>query len=310
MGRWDSDADDWRGWKDGKYDNRYRGVNRGRNYRRRNKTRSLTVGIVFCLIIGVFGFVLWNQGFLDSTIDQSPQVIQDASETAKDLTSETTEKLSKTVNDQLENPSIKSVEKTFDKISDTVQKTAKTIPETKITIPKVEIPKYEPPKQYSLQELRQIALNDINKYRKEQGVGLLVLGYAKSSQLYSEELLNEGCIHHISDRGEGPMLRYQNNNDQMYLVAENIAGGSGTIWNTPDDEVVQGNYRMMFEDADSNWGHKINILDSQHQSVSIGIAYDSQRLVMVQDFESVLPPGYQYDPSSFMTEPVDQRLCW
>lgn len=201
-------------------------------------------------------------------------------------------------------------EKTFDKISDTIQKTIETIPETKITIPQVELPKYDLPKESTLQELKQIALDDINKYRKEKGVRLLVLGSAKSPQLYSEELLLEGCIHHISVRGEGPMLRYQNNHDRMYLVAENIAGGSGTGWNTPDDEIIQGNYRMMFEDEDSNWGHKDNILDYQHQSVSIGIAYDSQRLVMVQDFESVLPAGYQYDPNSFARMSTDQKSCW
>jgi hypothetical protein len=33
MDRWDSDADDWRGWKDGKYDNRYKGTDRHKKYR-------------------------------------------------------------------------------------------------------------------------------------------------------------------------------------------------------------------------------------------------------------------------------------
>lgn len=314
MGRWDDrsddSSDDWQGWKDGKYDSRYRGVNKSRSYRRRNKSKSATAGIVFCLIVGVFGFVLWNQGYLDSTIQQSPQVIQDTSKTAKDLTTETSEKLSETVNEQLENPSIKSAKKTFDKISDTIQKTAETIPETKITVPKVELPKYEPPNEYTLAELKQIALDDINKYRKEQGLRTITLGNAKSPQLYASELLVEGCIHHVSDRGEGPMLRYKNNNDHMYLISENIGGGSGTRWETPDESIINSNYRMMFDDADSDWGHKYNILDPNHSSVSIGIVYDNTRLIMVQDFEQSLQSGWQYDPSSFMKEPVDQRLCW
>jgi len=169
----------------------------------------------------------------------------------------------------------------------------------------------EPTKIYpTLTELRQIALDDINKYRIEKGLRTIVSGSAKSSQLYAEELLKEGCIHHVSDRGEGPMLRYKNNGDTMFLVAENIAGQLGTDWGSPEDQVLEGNYNMMFDDAESDWGHRDNILGSQHVSISIGIAYDSERLVMVQDFESVLPSGYQYDPSSFMTEPVDQRYCW
>lgn len=182
------------------------------------------------------------------------------------------------------------------------------IPEVKV--PEIKIPTVKPPPELTLNELRQIALDDINKYRTENGLGVISLGSAISPQRYAEELLKEGCIHHISDRGEGPMLRYKNNGDTMFLVAENIAGGLGTSWMTPKESVLDGNNRMMFDDADSNWGHRDNILHPSHRSVSIGIAYDSQRLVMVQDFEEVLPSGYQYDPSSFRTEPVDQRFCW
>jgi uncharacterized protein YkwD len=162
----------------------------------------------------------------------------------------------------------------------------------------------------SLQELRQIALDDINKYRTQNGLHPLTLGTARSSQIYSEELLKEGCIHHVDSRGEGPMLRYKNNGDTMYLISENIAGELGTNYGTPQSNIINGNNRMMYDDASSNWGHKINILDPEPASVSIGIAYDSQRLVMVQDFQTVLSGGYQYSPSSFQTEPEDQKFCW
>lgn len=182
------------------------------------------------------------------------------------------------------------------------------IPEVKI--PEIKIPTVESPPELTLGELRQIALDDINKHRTENGLGAISLGSAISPQRYAKELLKEGCIHHISDRGEGPMLRYKNNGDTMFLVAENISGGLGTSWMTPKESILDGNNRMMFDDADSNWGHRDNILNPSHRSVSIGIVYDSQRLVMVQDFEEVLPSGYQYDPSSFRTEPVDQRFCW
>ena len=162
----------------------------------------------------------------------------------------------------------------------------------------------------SLDELKQIALDDINKYRAQNGIHPLTLGNAKSSQIYAEELLQEGCIHHIDSKGEGPMLRYKNNGDTMFLVSENIAGESGTNYGTPQSSILDGNDKMMNDDASSNWGHKKNMLDPQPESVSIGIAYDSQRLVMVQDFQAVLPSGYEYDPSSFQTEPEDQKLCW
>ncbi len=162
----------------------------------------------------------------------------------------------------------------------------------------------------SLTELRQVALDDLNNYRKQHGIGPVTLGNAKSPQLYSQELLQERCIHHIDSKGEGPMLRYKNNGDTMYLVGENIAADSDAVLTNPKSQVLKENYEMMFDDAGSNWGHQKNILDPQWSSVSIGIATIPGQLVMVQDFQASLQPGYEYDPSSFETEPQDAKSCW
>jgi uncharacterized protein YkwD len=251
----------------------------GKSHKKR-QVKKIGIGISAVLIVGIIGFLFLNGVFeintknLDKSIQDIPQNIMNTAQTTRDIATETSAKLQET------------------------------------TFEQIELPKYEPSKQYTLTELKQIALDDINKYRKEQGLRIITLGNAKSSQLYASELLIEGCIHHVSDRGEGPMLRYKNNNDHMYLISENIGGGSGTNWETPDESIINSNYRMMFDDADSNWGHKYNILDPNHSSVSIGIAYDDTRLIMVQDFEQTLQSGWQYDPSSFMKEPVDQRFCW
>jgi uncharacterized protein YkwD len=174
--------------------------------------------------------------------------------------------------------------------------------------PEIELPVSEPRPEYTLYELRQIALADINKYRNEYGVSSIILGNAKAPQLYAEELAKESCIHHISDRGEGPMLRYKNNNDRMYLVAENIAGGYPS-WNKKQ-AILDANHDMMYDDAHANWGHRDNIIDPGHRSVSIGITFDYGEMVIVQDFEQSLPPGYQYHPSSFQKQIVDKKDCW
>ena len=274
----------------------------GKSYRRK-KSRKIGGIIALIAILVVVGFLFSNNVLeinsekLDQTIQNFPESIKETTETAKNIASDTTNKFQETVNDQIQ---------TNQKTEDEISKTEKP----KITLPEIELPKYEPPKEHTLEELKKIALDDINKYRKEKGLQTIVLGNAKSPQLYASELLIEGCIHHISDRGEGPMLRYKINNDKMYLLSENIGGGLGTSWETPEKSILESNYRMMYDDADSNWGHRQNILDPNHQSVSIGIAYDKSRLVMVQDFEQTLQPGWQYDPSSFQKEPVDQRFCW
>lgn len=240
------------------------------------------------MLVGIVAF-LYSDELIGFSHNVSEKAVSDIPKIAEDIREKTPE-----------------IDKTLDTIKEKVDSTSESV---KKSIPK-EISQYKPKPELSLDELRQVALDDINKYRKQNGLSALSLGSAVSPQLYSKELLMEGCIHHISDRGEGPMLRYKNNGDQMFLVAENIAGGLGTGWTSPEESILDGNNRMMFDDTESNWGHRDNILNPSHRSVSIGISYDSERLVMIQDFESVLPPGYQYDPSSFRTEPVDARNCW
>ena len=94
------DPDDWRGWVGGKYDNRYDGVGHNPNSKHSgNKTKPVMVGIVFVLIVG-FGFFLWYQGFFDTTIQNAPKIIQDASNTAKNITKETVSKIREIIDQQ------------------------------------------------------------------------------------------------------------------------------------------------------------------------------------------------------------------
>ena len=195
-------------------------------------------------------------------------------------------------------------------VENIIKESSESVVIPKLKVPEINIPKPEPTKQLTLSELKQTALEDINKYRTQNNLRSITLGTAISPQLYAEELLVEGCIHHVSVTGEGPMLRYKNNSDKMFLVAENIAGGLGLSWGVPEKDILRANYDMMYDDAHANWGHHDNILNPHHKSVSIGIAYDNQRLVMVQDFEQPLPPEYSYHPSSFAKQSMDQKFCW
>jgi len=198
------------------------------------------------------------------------------------------------------------VENIIKETSDTVVIPDITIPE--LDVPEISLPTYESPPDYTLFELKQIALDDINRHRAEHGVGAITLGNAKAPQMYAEDLGEENCIHHVSDSGEGPMLRYKNNNDRMFLVSENIAGGYST-WDKKQS-IEDANYDMMYDDAHANWGHRDNIIDPGHRSVSIGITFEYGEMVTVQDFEQSLPSGYEYHPSSFQRQPVDEKFCW
>ena len=164
--------------------------------------------------------------------------------------------------------------------------------------------------QPNLSQLQKVVLNDINNYRMAFHINPLTLGTAKSPQLYAQELAQEGCIHHIDSKGQGPMLRYKTNEDEMFLVGENIAMSKG-LQNLPSEQsfILNEDQEMMFNDASENWSHRKNILDANYSSISIGVAYYSGTLVMVQDFQKVLQAGYEYDPRSFQTEPIDYKEC-
>ena len=127
---------------------------------------------------------------------------------------------------------------------------------------------------YSLEQLRQVALDDINNYRVQNGLRPIPMDNAKASQVWADHLLTLGCITH-REGIVGPNTRYKDNGDKPQMVYENVSGGYGTTWMTPPEAIKQANYDMMFNDADQNNGHKNNILNPNHQSVSLGISYNS-----------------------------------
>ena len=63
----------------------------------------------------------------------------------------------------------------------------------------------------------------------------------------------------------------------------------------PEEDILDLQNAMMYDDAESDWGHRDNILDPGHRKVSIGIAFDRDLLTFVQhfeggDFEAVVGP--------------------
>lgn len=341
MGRWDDrpddSSDDWRGWKGGKYDSRYSGNKR----HNKNQTKSYVVIIFvgFVIIGGIYAYGTFN--VTHENTDTSTQTTELSSETSKE-----DERKALKIEEAKQNYELRKIQE-IEEAKQNLTESAKELVKTRewdreyrglppLTLDEIkqiqesELRKAEERKEkerinnelqdkmnkppLSLDELKQFALDDINKYRTDKGLNSITLGSAKSPQLYAQELAKEGCIHHISVRGEGPMLRYKNNGDEMYLVSENISVTGiwfdGFLNNRPEDEILEHNKDMMFDDASSGWGHRDNILDPHHKSVSIGISYLNDKIfVMVQDFESVLSEGYEYDPSSFEVEPRDDMHC-
>lgn len=275
MGR--RNSDDWRGWKDGKYDNRYSGNSR----RNRNKTKSVTAGIVFLIIIGVFGFVLFDQGYLDETIQQAPQEIQDATESAKEIVTEATEKAKEIITE--------ATEKATEIINEQTDTVSKKINEIQEGSPIVNLPETSEKEKLAEEEIHRL----VNIERKKQGLSALSYDtkLAVVAKLHSVDMYERSYFEHDTPEGKDPTDRatsvgYQCQKRVGNLiysgVAENIfmfEGASISFWESPESIAI---------DAVSGWmdspGHRENILTGTYDREGIGVKIGSFDVYVTQNF--------------------------
>ncbi len=293
MGRWEDKPedtpDDWRGWKGGKYDNRYGGRGHSKNRQYRSKTKSTTVGIVFLVIIVGFGFVLWNQGILDTTIQTAPETIQDVSKTAKDITTETISKLRETIDEQLIQNHLEPSDVTEDNI--------KKIP--------VKIQEQNQLGQPIINEteLEKQVHNLTNQYRTQNGLKALSWDDKLSNiaRSHSQDMASRDYFSHDTpegkdptDRGTSQGYRCQKTVGNLIYsgIAENLFQNnlydSVTIigivpihdWNS-QDELAKSTVDGWMESP----GHRENILTKTYDREGIGVEIASDdKVYITQDF--------------------------
>ncbi|MEM3151881.1 MAG: CAP domain-containing protein [Candidatus Nitrosocaldus sp.] len=157
-----------------------------------------------------------------------------------------------------------------------------------------------PTKSYTYGELVQYALSLINEDRAKYNLSPVTLGNNMAAQIHAEDMLRHRYLSHWDSDGFKPYMRYvQYNGDGE--VSENAAmmgyynpDGSTDCYKPfiycdkidPKDAIARLHHDMVYNDADSNWGHRDNILDKWHNKVNIGIAYDDYFLAFVQHFEN------------------------
>ena len=141
---------------------------------------------------------------------------------------------------------------------------------------------------YSGTQLQNYALQLINQDRAQAGLGPVVLSPNQAAQVQAENVLGTKQISHWMTDGEKPYMTYTRYGG-LGAVEQNVATAvcqGFTCAINPMDQLKTAEYEMMYDDASSNWGHKNNILDPHHTSVSLGIAYSSNTFVIVQNFEN------------------------
>lgn len=153
-----------------------------------------------------------------------------------------------------------------------------------ISLPEIDLPLFSK-KSYTYEELVDYALILINNDRIDFGLENVTLNEINSAQLHADNMLQNNFFSHWDIDGYKPYMRYT------------LAGGTGSVSENCAVMYTSGlidakevlkelEWQMMYNDSESDWGHKDNILTHFHNKVSIGISYDDNNLYLVQDFEN------------------------
>lgn len=136
------------------------------------------------------------------------------------------------------------------------------------------------------------ALGLINTDRHKYGLGNVTLSNEPSAQQHSVSMLSYSYFSHWDPYGMKPYMRYTllgglgaASENVAYRESEScgIFGCTGNI--NVKQALQQMEYEMMYNDSVCcNNGHRDNILNPDHNEVSIGIAYNSSSVYFTEDF--------------------------
>ncbi|MCE2463429.1 MAG: hypothetical protein J4F46_05895, partial [Dehalococcoidia bacterium] len=119
------------------------------------------------------------------------------------------------------------------------------------------------------------------------------LGSNSAAQHHAQDMVKHGYGGHWWTDGLKPYMVYSLTGGTSY-AAENVAwsGWTDKEWNAsrcgqllvncevpqPREAIEELQWAMMYDDADSDWGHRDNILNASHRAVNIGIAFNGKML--------------------------------
>ena len=138
--------------------------------------------------------------------------------------------------------------------------------------------------------LEAYALQLINQDRATFNVGPVTLSSNQAGQQHADSMLNYGYFSHYDTQGFKPYMRYSllggTGGD-----AENIAfildPSAHFTTASAEDAIKTLEHAMVYNDSTCcNNGHRDNILNSLHNKVSIGVAYDDTHIYFDEEFEN------------------------
>lgn len=142
-------------------------------------------------------------------------------------------------------------------------------------------------------ELEKYALSLVNEDRQKHGADPVVLGTSRSAQAHAEDMLRNGYHSHWNSDGVKPYVTYTQLGGKHY-VAENLSTtflrcpseNCGPHTFVPKEEIERHQHKMMYDDAEADWGHRDTIINPEHTHVNFGFTYDEKNFYFVQHFET------------------------
>lgn len=149
--------------------------------------------------------------------------------------------------------------------------------------------------EYSTNQTIEYTLSLINQVRLQSGLQSVTLSNETSAQQHSDSMIDNDFFSHWDIYGMKPYMRYTLSGG-LGAVDENVAYKKyvqetcfGSSCNFSQINVTQAiydmEYQMLYNDSICcNNGHRMNILDPNHNEVSIGVAYNRTSVYLTEDF--------------------------
>ncbi|MEM0105949.1 MAG: hypothetical protein QXX81_05370 [Zestosphaera sp.] len=165
-------------------------------------------------------------------------------------------------------------------------KTASTVPLVSTAIPTSTTTPTSTSKQgedvkTTLNRLINAVLSKINEERLKSGIPPVGLFNDTTARFRAEDMYSNNYFGHCDLSGMTPNYHYTKLGGS-YVIEENV-GYSYIIGGRlpPIDSAVKNVDNMIYNDAESGWGHRDSILDPTNNFVSIYAAWDDSRLFLV-----------------------------
>jgi uncharacterized protein YkwD len=167
----------------------------------------------------------------------------------------------------------------------------------------------QPTQNVSSNYLVNYTLNLINKDRATYGLGNVTLSPETSAQQHAQSMLDYNYFSHWDIYGMKPYMRYTlvggrgSVQENVAYTKSGVKACLGSICNSfgtlnLTGALSQMEYNMVYNDsACCNNGHRYNILSPYHNQVSIGIAYNSTTVYLVEDFVNNYIDWFNSTPS-------------